>query len=76
VSGLGSRAASPDSDDDESDDEPVARKTKRRRSSAGKDDGGMDLSYQTGPTISEDIRRQLDQIFEEFLNRVCSDCKS
>ena len=75
VSGLGSRAVSPDSDDEDSEEEVVGRKPKRRRSSAGKDDSGMDLSFQNGPTISEDVRRQLDQIFEDFLNKVCSDCE-
>jgi len=70
-----SRQASPDDDEDEQSEDEGPRKLKRRRSSVGKDDG-LDLSYATGPMISEDIRRQLDQIFEEFLNNVCSDGKS
>ncbi|KAL7419680.1 hypothetical protein Q5752_005594 [Cryptotrichosporon argae] len=68
-----SRQGSPDDDDDdgdESDDDMVLRKTKRRRSSAGAD---ADAGPSSGVIISDDIRRQLDQIFEEFLNRVCSD---
>lgn len=69
-----SRAGSPvddiDDEDDSDDDEP--RKNKRRRSSVGAD--GLALDQASGG-ISDDIRRQLDQIFEEFLNRICSDCK-
>lgn len=69
-----SRAGSPvedgDEDDDSDDDEP--RRTKRRRSSVGAD--GLALDQANGG-ISDDIRGQLDQIFEEFLNRICSDCK-
>lgn len=68
-----SRQASPDDDDDDSEDE-APRKNKRRRSSVNRDDA-PDLSFQTGVTISDDVRRQLDTIFEEFLSRVCSDCK-
>ena len=63
--------SSEEEEDDESEDEEP-RRTKRRRSSAGRDDA-PDFAQGTGPFISEDIRRQLDQIFEEFLNRVCSD---
>ncbi|KIR69167.1 hypothetical protein I314_00271 [Cryptococcus bacillisporus CA1873] len=67
-----SRAGSPvedgDEDDDSDDDEP--RRTKRRRSSVGAD--GLALDQANGG-ISDDIRGQLDQIFEEFLNRICSD---
>ena len=69
-----SRQGSPEDGDDDDSEEEGPRKTKRRRSSAGKDDV-PDLGSQSGPVISEDIRRQLDQIFEEFLNRVCSDCE-
>lgn len=69
-----SRAGSPvddgDEEDDSDDDEP--RRTKRRRSSVGADGLAPD---QANGGISDDIRRQLDQIFEEFLNRICSDCK-
>ncbi|WWD16624.1 hypothetical protein CI109_101053 [Kwoniella shandongensis] len=66
-----SRQGSPDdADDDESEDEEP-RRTKRRRSSAGADGANGDLA--NGVVISDDIRRQLDQIFEEFLNHVCSD---
>jgi hypothetical protein len=66
-----SRHPSPDDDDDDSEDD-APRKNKRRRSSVDKSDA-PDLSFQTGVTISDDVRRQLDTIFEEFLNRVCSD---
>jgi hypothetical protein len=65
-----SRHASPDDDDDDDSEDEGPRRTKRRRSSVGND--GPDLSA-TSAFISDDIRRQLDQIFEEFLNRVCSD---
>lgn len=72
-----SRQPSPEYEEIESDDDELVntsggRKAKRRRSSTGKDDA-MDTGFQAGPIISEDIRRQLDTIFEEFLNRVCSD---
>ncbi|OCF78073.1 hypothetical protein I204_00008 [Kwoniella mangroviensis CBS 8886] len=67
-----SRQGSPeDMDEDESEDEGP-RKSKRRRSSVG-GDGGPNADLLNGALISEDIRRQMDQIFEEFLNRVCSD---
>lgn len=69
-----SRHGSPEEDEDDSEDE-APRKNKRRRSSVNKEEA-PDLSYQTGVMISDDVRRQLDTIFEEFLNRVCSDCKS
>ncbi|WVR03938.1 hypothetical protein IAU60_000937 [Kwoniella sp. DSM 27419] len=65
-----SRQGSPDDDDDDSEEEGP-RKTKRRRSSAGAD--GPSADQMNGAAISEDIRRQLDQIFEEFLTHVCSD---
>ncbi|KAK8861467.1 hypothetical protein IAR55_002287 [Kwoniella newhampshirensis] len=66
-----SRQASPDDmEDDESEDEEP-RRTKRRRSSAGAE--GVNGDFMNGGAISDDIRRQLDQIFEEFLNYVCSD---
>ncbi|WVF67101.1 hypothetical protein IAT40_001846 [Kwoniella sp. CBS 6097] len=69
-----SRAASPeDGDDDDSEDEGP-RRTKRRRSSAGGDNPTAEQL--TGAVISEDIRRQLDQIFEEFLNKICSDLEA
>ena len=85
-SAWASRPATPYSSSSESDDDRP-RQSKRRRSAAGKqrrsvshrekdDEDGPDISMLTGPGISEDVRRQLDQIFEEFLNRVCSDRKS
>lgn len=68
-----SRQGSPvdddDDDDDGSDDETQPRRPKRRRSSAGPDGNEMSLHS----SISDDIRAQLDQIFNEFLNKVCSD---
>jgi len=71
-----SRQGSPeDEDEDDSEDEAANRKLKRRRSSAGKEEV-PDMNPAAGPVISEDIRRQLDQIFEEFLNRVCSDLEA
>jgi hypothetical protein len=70
-----SRAGSPidddDDDDDEEDDDTQARRPKRRRSSAGPDSG----DGPSAASISEEIRKQLDQIFHEFLNKVCSDCE-
>ncbi|ORY23432.1 hypothetical protein BCR39DRAFT_449630, partial [Naematelia encephala] len=73
-----SRHASPD-DEEESDKESEdegPRRTKRRRSSATKDDAPDMMNPTTAPIISDDIRRQLDQIFEEFLTRVCSDLEA
>jgi hypothetical protein len=68
-----SRQGTPeDEDDEESEDEGAARKLKRRRSSAGRDEM---IDIASGTVISDDIRRQLDQIFEEFLTRICSDCE-
>ncbi|OCF30495.1 hypothetical protein I316_07878 [Kwoniella heveanensis BCC8398] len=70
-----SRAASPeDGGDDEDSEDEGPRRTKRRRSSAGGDNPTAEQL--TGAVISEDIRRQLDQIFEEFLNRICSDLEA
>ena len=66
-----SRQASPEEEDDEESEDEGPKRLKRRRSS-GRDeapDPGMIHSL----VISDDIRRQLDQIFEEFLNRICSD---
>ena len=41
------------------------------------DDGDMpDLSILTGPMMSEDVRRQMDIIFEDFLDKICSDRES
>lgn len=71
-SAIPSRAGTPeeeDEDDGESEDE-APRKNKRRRSSVGHE--APDLSNNNA-LISDDIRRQLDTIFDEFLNRVCSD---
>lgn len=65
-----SRQPSPEDDGEDDSEDEAPRKTKRRRSSVNKDE---DIGFQIGSVISEDIRRQLDQIFEEFLNRVCSD---
>ncbi len=70
-----SRPVSSDDDDDEESEDEGPKRTKRRRSSAGKDDA-PDPGFINGPMISDDIRRQLDQIFEEFLNRICSDRES
>ncbi|WVQ94525.1 hypothetical protein IAU59_001604 [Kwoniella sp. CBS 9459] len=69
-----SRAASPDDGDDDDSEDEGPRRTKRRRSSAGGDNPTVEQL--TGAVISEDIRRQLDQIFEEFLNRICSDLEA
>ena len=69
-----SRQPSPEDDADDDSEDEAPRKTKRRRSSVNKEDG-PDLGFQIGSIISDDVRRQLDQIFEEFLNRVCSDRK-
>ena len=65
-----SRATSPEEDDDSEEEGP--RRTKRRRSSAGEKN---DPSMAIGAMISEDMRRQLDRIFEDFLQKVCSDCE-
>ncbi|GFZ42715.1 hypothetical protein JCM24511_00432 [Saitozyma sp. JCM 24511] len=65
-----SRQTSPEDDDDDESEDEGPRRTKRRRSSVGND--ALDLSS-TNAVISDDMRRQLDQIFEDFLNRVCSD---
>lgn len=70
-SAWNSRAVSPDDEDEEESDDEAPRKSKRRRSSAGH--AVADTAAST--LISEDMRRQLDRIFEEFLNIVCSDCK-
>ncbi|WWC87746.1 uncharacterized protein L201_002638 [Kwoniella dendrophila CBS 6074] len=67
-----SRQGSPDDMDDDDSEDEGPRKNKRRRSSAG-GDGAPNAELLNGALISEDIRRQMDQIFEEFLNRVCSD---
>ncbi|WVQ78747.1 hypothetical protein IAT38_000834 [Cryptococcus sp. DSM 104549] len=73
-----SRAGSPDDGGEEDDsDEEGPKRSKRRRSSVGGDGGGAGMGAGAenlaGGAISEDVRRQLDQIFEEFLNRICSD---
>lgn len=68
-SAWNSRAVSPEDDDDEESEDEMPRKTKRRRSSAG------NAPAESAALISEDMRRQLDRIFEEFLNMVCNDCK-
>lgn len=67
-----SRIVSSDEEDDEDSEDEAPKRTKRRRSSATRDDA-PDAGFLNGPVISDDIRRQLDQIFEEFLNRICSD---
>ena len=69
-----SRQGSPEEDGEDESEDDAPRKTKRRRSSVTKEDA-PDMGYQLGSIISDDIRRQLDQIFEEFLNMVCSDRK-
>lgn len=74
-----SRAGSPtndddDDDDDGSDDDMAPRRPKRRRSSAGLENAGD--SGHGGQEYSDDIRAQLDQIFLEFLNRVCGDLEA
>lgn len=66
-----SRQGSPADEDDEDDSEDEGpKRQKRRRSSV---DGHDNSGPSSATVISEDIRRQLDQIFEDFLNRVCSD---
>jgi hypothetical protein len=69
-----SRQGSPEDDGEDESEDDAPRKSKRRRSSVNKEDA-PDMGYQLGSIISDDIRRQLDQIFEEFLNMVCSDRK-
>jgi hypothetical protein len=64
-----SRANSPEDDEDDSDD-PGTRRSKRRRSSLEAHDTSM-----TAVEISPDIRMHLDEIFRDFLNKVCSDRK-
>ena len=70
-----SRPATPEDDDDEDSEDEGPKRIKRRRSSVGKEDG-PDLGFNNATFISDDIRRQLDQIFEDFLNSICSDRKS
>ncbi|CAD6575992.1 MAG: hypothetical protein TREMPRED_001551 [Tremellales sp. Tagirdzhanova-0007] len=67
-----SRPATPEDDDDEDSEDEGPKRIKRRRSSVGKEDG-PDLGFNNATFISDDIRRQLDQIFEDFLNSICSD---
>jgi hypothetical protein len=61
-----SRANSPEDDEEESEDDGQ-RRNKRRRSSVEHD------TSMTSVEVSPDVRRHLDSIFEEFLNKVCSD---
>lgn len=70
-----SRHVSPDDEDDGStSEEEGPKRLKRRRSSAARDkEDAPDISMAN--LISEDIRRQLDQIFEQWLNHICSDCE-
>ncbi|ODN97358.1 hypothetical protein L198_03921 [Cryptococcus wingfieldii CBS 7118] len=63
-----SRAGSPVDDDDEDSDDEGLRKTKRRRSSVG-----VDAQADITGGISDEVRKQLDQIFAEFLNSICCD---
>ncbi len=67
-----SRQVSPSDEEEDDSEEEEPRRVKRRRSSAARDDP-PDPGYSGGSLISDDIRRQLDQVFEEFLNRICSD---
>ena len=73
-SAWASNQLSSDEDEDEESEDELPKRTKRRRSSA-KDDA-PDPGFINAPIISDDIRRQLDQIFEEFLTRICSDRES
>ena len=61
-----SRANSPEDEEEESEDDGQ-RRNKRRRSSLEHD------TSMTSVDVSPDVRRHLDSIFEEFLNKVCSD---
>lgn len=61
-----SRANSPDEDEDEASDDNGAKRYKRRRSSA-------DVGDMSSVEISSDVKLYLDEIFLEFLNKVCSD---
>jgi hypothetical protein len=64
-----SRANSPEDEEDEVSDDNGARRSKRRRSST-------DVADMSSVEISPQIRLYLDEIFREFLNKVCSDRKS
>lgn len=61
-----SRANSPEDDYSTEDEGP--RKPKRRRSSTEVHDTSL-----TAGDISPDIKIHLDEIFRDFLNKVCSD---
>lgn len=61
---------------DESDGEPEVKRrssTRRRRSSVQADDEDVKPS---ASVLTDDLRRQLDQIFENFLSTICSDSES
>lgn len=62
-----SRANSP-VDDGYDSDEDTARRPKRRRSSADVHDATLNATE-----ISPDVKIYLDEIFRDFLNKVCSD---
>jgi hypothetical protein len=66
-----SRANSPDDDEDDESDHKDSRPMKRRRSSVDSVDP-HDTSM-SSVEISPDIRMQMDIIFRDFLNEVCSD---
>lgn len=73
-------SGSPDEVDeisDESDGEPEVKRrssTRRRRSSVKVEE--EEAKPSAGNLLSDDLRRQLDHIFENFLSAICSDSKS
>ncbi|KAL7416110.1 hypothetical protein BDY24DRAFT_254910 [Mrakia frigida] len=61
---------------EESDSEPAVKRrtsTRRRRSSAQVVEAEDEDVKPTATVLSDDLRRQLDQIFQTFLSAICSD---
>lgn len=81
----GFRQSSPHGEDDQEDDDSGddaegsdtggngQHRSKRRRSSVGHDVG--EAINPLGGQLSEEVKAQLDSIFFDFMNRVCSDCE-